>query len=139
VASQSTLEMHLDDVPWQPVEHVLAGGEGEKLSGLMAYMLREDPKTGASAALFKFPPGWSTPNALPESHSVTQEVVLLEGDLIFGGIDLRPGSYLLLLPHTAHGPASTRCGCITFATWDGPLDLTFHNDLKHGDVAPHSE
>src|SRR2546421_12866556 len=92
--------MHLADVPWKPVEKALE--DGDKLSGVMAHVLREDPKTGASAILFKVPAGWTSQS--PESHSVGQQQVVLKGSSVLGDTELRTGSYIYLPPYTVHGP-----------------------------------
>ncbi len=64
-----------------------------------------------------------------ETHSVVEEMYLLEGEMV-GTLDImRVGAYFRRPPEVKLGPYGSKTGClILFRSRGGPLSTTFHDD-----------
>ena len=105
-------------LPWKEMDP----GPGDP-PGECEYLLCEEPRTGASTYLAKFPPGWTGKSR--EWHSVAQEIFLLEGDLTQPGMELQAPAYLYIPAGKVHGPFSTRAGAVYLYKFDGPFDINY--------------
>jgi quercetin dioxygenase-like cupin family protein len=115
------------EVEWVDIDKGLPGaGDLVVTPGVRMAVLTEDPETGASTALYRMPPGWQTSG--PESHTVLQEELVLEGEITIGGVSLVPGSYACFPPGQVHGPAHTEDGVLMLVMLSGPFDITYHPD-----------
>ena len=124
MARETVLGQRLDAVDWIPVEEYFGGAELDVSSGACVSVLSEDNDTGAVTMLLRLPPGWST--AGPESHSVFQEELLLEGDFALGGVQYEAPCYFCFPPGAVHGPGTSSSGCVLLITLDGPFDIEYH-------------
>lgn len=113
----------LTTVAWQTVEELYGEIGFQTVPGELVCLLAADAETGGTTILVKLPPGWSTD--APERHSCQQEEVLLEGDVTIGDVELHAPAYLCFPPGFAHGPLSTKGGCVVLATHDGPVDVEY--------------
>src|SRR5262249_26622137 len=104
------------DLPWE--EFRVKG----VASGLKAKTLSRDPKTGAVLLLLSYPPGWRS-RADSNYHSSEEEIFVLEGDLTIGGRTLTDRCYSFIPAGVAHGPISTRNGCLALTFFDEPWAL----------------
>jgi uncharacterized protein DUF4437 len=109
------------DLPWK--EFRVKG----VASGLKAKTLSRDPKNGAVSLLLAYPPGWRS-KAESNYHNGDEEIFVLEGDLTIGARTLTDRCYSFIPAGKAHGPISSRNGC---------LALTFFN--QEPDVIASSE
>jgi hypothetical protein len=124
--------IHLADVVWQPIQAQYEEADVLR-AGVECSLIAEDSETGGTALFVKAPPGWT--GDLPESHSVTQIVVLLQGDYCLGDFEFKPGSVLHIPPGRVHGPGRTQAGFVAYTYNAGSPDATFHPDKRHGDIA----
>jgi mannose-6-phosphate isomerase-like protein (cupin superfamily) len=117
------------EVDWKPIGEVMEGVKAARTSGgTLACLLSHDAETGARTLLVKLAPGWSS--AAPESHSVTQENFILEGevttDLDSNPLTLTAGMYRCIPAGQVHGPGRTETGCIMLQMDSGPIDMIYH-------------
>jgi anti-sigma factor ChrR (cupin superfamily) len=79
--------------------------------GVEIATLRFDPVTKERSALLRMAPG-----AVLESHvhDDDEELFVIEGDLTFGDLELKPGDYHMARRGWKHPPATTRNGCLSF-------------------------
>lgn len=125
MSRQSVPAINADEVEWVDIGAALPSADDLVVSpGAKMAILTEDPATGAVTMLLRVPAGWSTSG--PESHSVLQEELLIEGDLTIGDARLRPGSYACFPPGLVHGPAHTDGGALVLVMLSGPFDITYH-------------
>jgi hypothetical protein len=114
-------------MPWTPVEELSPSIP----AGPMVKMLSVDEATGAHTMLFKAPPGWATPK--PESHTVQQEDLLLEGACTFGEKTLTAPAYLCFPEGYVHPAVHTDTGFTMLVTFSGTFDVTYHDDYPTED------
>lgn len=124
MARNAVVGQRLGSVEWTPVEEYFGSSELDVSSGAEISVLSEDDATGAVTMLLRLPSGWSTPG--PESHTIFQEELVLEGDFTLGGVKYEAPCYFSFPPGTVHGPGGTRNGCTLLITLDGPFDIEYH-------------
>ncbi len=106
------------DLKWEPV----AGAP----PGVMGVTLWGDPTKGAYGAIWKFPPGFSSPL---HTHSSNLKVVIVSGTVIHGPegkpeVRLSAGSYLFEPSTYRHTTACDKASeCVFFIEGDGKFDL----------------
>jgi hypothetical protein len=100
-------------------------------SGLKAKTLSRDPKTGAVSLLLYYPPGWRS-RADSNYHTGDEEIFVLEGDLTVGGRVLTDRCYSFIPAGMAHGPISTRNGCLALTFFDREPDVIASKESKLG-------
>src|SRR5262249_15198778 len=113
------------DLPWEEFQ---VNGVA---SGLKAKTLGRDPKTGAVSLLLSYPPGWRS-RANRNYRSGDEEVFVLEGDLTIGERTLTDRCYSFIPAGMAHGPISTRNGCLALTFFDQAPDMSASNESKPG-------
>ena len=111
-------DIDFDQLPWE----YGAPGPGDP-PGEGSVLLCEEPRTGATTHLGKFPAGWIGKST--EWHSAAQAIYLIDGDLNHAGTELRAPAYIYIPARTVHGPFSTVNGCLLFETLDGPFDINY--------------
>ncbi len=97
-----------------PATVTVRSGEGEWRSltpGAEIKMLMVDRDAGFQSFLLRLSPGAMLP---PHDHSILEECLLLEGDMLIGERAYRRGDYHAALPGSRHAPISTRNGGIVF-------------------------
>jgi hypothetical protein len=122
VARKPVRGVAIDEMPWTPVEELAPSIP----AGPLIKMLSLDEETGAHTMLFKAPPGWSTPK--PESHTVQQEDLLLDGECTFGERRLTAPAYLCFPAGYVHPAVRTDEGFTMLVTFSGPFDVEYHDD-----------
>ena len=110
----------LDAIPWQPITDLWPNVP----PGPRIKLLSQDDETGAITLLLEAPVGWATPQ--PESHSVVQEDILLEGECVFGETRYRAPAYFCFPAHHVHPAVHTDTGFTMIVTFSGPFDVTYH-------------
>jgi quercetin dioxygenase-like cupin family protein len=100
-------------------------------SGLKAKTLSRDPQTGAVSLLISYPPGWRS-RADSNYHSGDEEIFVLEGDLTIGVRTLTDRCYSFIPAGMAHGPVSSRNGCLALTFFDREPDVIASNESKPG-------
>jgi hypothetical protein len=113
------------DLPWE--EFRVKG----VASGLKAKTHSRDPKTGAVSLLLSYPPGWRS-RADSNYHSGDEEIFVLEGDLSISGRMLTDRCYSFIPAGMAHGPISTRNGCLALTFFDQEPDVIASKESKPG-------
>jgi hypothetical protein len=113
------------DLPWE--EFRVKGVP----SGLKAKTLSRDPKTGAVSLLLSYPPGWRS-RADSNYHSGAEEIFVLEGDLTVGGRTLTDRCYSFIPGGMAHGPISTKNGCLALTFFDREPDVIASKESRPG-------
>ena len=86
----------------------------EMAPGVTYTVLFDDPVTKRRSMLIRALPG-----ATFEAHAHNQgyeECLVLEGDLVFGDLRLRPGDYHVAMMGASHPLARTVSGCLCFQT-----------------------
>ena len=118
-------EVEPRDSVWQAIEAALdeAGppatvtvrdGEGEwrtLVPGTEIKVLMVDRDAGFQSFLPRLAPGTLLP---PHDHSILEECLLLEGDMLIGDRAYSRGDYHAALPGSRHAPISTRNGGVVF-------------------------
>ena len=97
-----------------PATVTVRSGEGEWRTltpGAEIKMLMVDRDAGFQSFLLRLSPGAMLP---PHDHSILEECLLLEGDMLIGERAYRRGDYHAALPGSRHAPISTRNGGIVF-------------------------
>lgn len=115
--------IELADLQWT-TSAALWGGTDLDVDAVPVAVLSWDPETDASTLLVRLPAGWGTPG--PESHSVLQEELLLEGEFTFGGTTFRAPAFFSFPAGHVHGPAHTATGALLLVTLSGPFDIKYH-------------
>jgi hypothetical protein len=100
-------------------------------TGLKAKALSHDPKTGAVSLLLSYPPGWRS-RAESNYHTGDEEILVLDGDLTIGGRTLTDRCYSFIPAGMAHGPISTRNGCLALTFFDQEPDVIASKESKPG-------
>lgn len=84
---------------------------------ILADNLDSASRTGSRTRLIRWQPGTLLP--LPVEHEYTEEVLVLDGDLVVGCDEAGAGgevfekySYACRPPGVPHGPFTTRAGCL---------------------------
>lgn len=112
------IEVAIDDLEKVPGTHTVrtqAMAWEPFLPGVERKILFAD-KTGASSlVLYKVAAGASVGN---HSHGITEECLVLEGELEIDGITLRPGDLHMAFPHERHGPLYSRTGALVYIRGD---------------------
>lgn len=103
---------HRWDLEWEDDVDVLT-----LRSGVQVKILYEDPDTGHTDMLIKFPAGYTEPE---HNHESSHSVIVLEGEQIVGGEHMRPGDYVWASGPEPHGPFEYPEGCVVFASFRGP-------------------
>ena len=89
--------------------------------GSESVVLREDPATGATELLARYPPGHVFN---PHWHSANERVLLLEGKMSVNGTTLDPGGYAFLPAKEVQRMACTSSTrCTFYVYWDARLDF----------------
>lgn len=102
--SPLTETVRTQDLSWQPY----APGIDRKL-------IHVDMAGGASVALYRLQPGASVPN---HSHFLTEECLVLEGEIEIDGVTVRTGDVHIALPASRHGPLTSRAGAVVYLRGD---------------------
>ncbi|MBL8251817.1 MAG: cupin domain-containing protein [Candidatus Competibacter sp.] len=107
------IEAALDDAGPPATVTVRAGqGEWRTLApGAEIKVLIVDRDAGFQSFLLRLSPGAMLP---PHDHSILEECLLLEGDMLIGERAYSRGDYHAALPGSRHAPISTRNGGIVF-------------------------
>ncbi len=113
------------DLPWE--EFRVQG----VATGIKAKTLSRDPKTGAVSLLLYYPPGWRS-QADSNYHSGDEEIFVLEGDLTIGERTLADRCYSFIPAGMAHGPISSRNGCLALTFFDREPDVIASKESKPG-------
>jgi len=108
---------NLADVKWTRDPGDAPGSDG--------VMLREDPKTGATELLARYPPGHVFK---PHWHNVNERIVLLEGRLSLHQGEserfLDAGGFAFLPAREVQRMSCvSKTRCVFYAYWDGKLDF----------------
>jgi len=85
------------------------GWEAGVADGIEVKPLFTDPATGRRTVLVRMQPGTTYP---AHRHADNEETFLLEGDLLVGGVLMRPGDYCLAPADTMHEGIQTTGGCL---------------------------
>lgn len=91
---------------------VVRAGEGSWFNlgpGITAKRLYDEPASGNVVLLVRMEPGAQYP---PHSHADVEHAFVLEGELHFGELVLRPGDYQCALPSSTHRSSHTVNGCM---------------------------
>ncbi len=112
-----------DDYDWQTGTDLWAGTGINIPPDIKVKVLSVDPETGARTSLLSVPPGWRTP--APEYHSVGQEDILVEGEVMMGEVKLEAPAYMYFPPGQVHGPRVSETGCTMLSILDGKFDITY--------------
>lgn len=100
------------EVPGTLTRRVGTGDWAEMAPGVTYTVLFEDPIAKRRSILVRALPG-----AIYDSHHHDQgheECLVLEGDLIMGGLKLLPGDFHLAAKGSVHPPATTVAGCLLY-------------------------
>ena len=90
---------------------------------LSRQVLSRHPTTGEGAMLVRFAPGWQSPHG-PHSHTVYEEVFILEGALeLPDGTVYGEGAYMYKPPGTVQEGARSPDGALAYMNFGGPLDF----------------
>ncbi|MBK8185087.1 MAG: cupin domain-containing protein [Candidatus Competibacteraceae bacterium] len=107
------IEAALDDAG-PPATVTVRSGEGEwrtLVPGTEIKVLMVDRDAGFQSFLLRLAPGTRLP---PHDHSILEECLLLEGDMLIGDRAYSRGDYHAALPGSRHAPISTRNGGVVF-------------------------
>lgn len=107
----------------------------DRPDGLQISPLWGDPKTGPSAALFKFPKNF---RSRLHWHSADYHLFLVEGRMRqwnegqgeADSVELTPGGYRFQPGHRVHAETCLTDYCIAFIKYDGPMDTTIAAPAK---------
>jgi 2,4'-dihydroxyacetophenone dioxygenase len=107
-------------------------------AGFRIYTLWEDPKTGASIALFQIPKGKGVPTR--HVHASNQFMYCLAGEYEYlsTGLVLKPGSFYMNPKGHPHGPTIARKDSLLIEMYDGPhyFELpSYHSKKTVGRIA----
>ena len=97
-----------------PATVTVRDGEGEwriLAPGAEIKVLMVDRDAGFQSFLLRLAPGALLP---PHDHSILEECLLLEGDMLIGERAYSRGDYHAALPGSRHAPISTRNGGVVF-------------------------
>ena len=98
----------MDDLDWNP--WVMEGVEYKLVS--------VDDRTNGFSIFLRVAPNTVAP---VHRHMGSIELLMLEGDLTYDGVDIgRPGDYMFEPAGDVHRPRS-KSGCILFAVFNGPI------------------
>lgn len=98
----------MDELDWNP--WVMEGVEYKLVS--------VDPRTNGFSIFLRVAPNTVAP---VHRHMGSIELLMLEGDLTYDGVDIgRAGDYMFEPAGDVHRPRSTS-GCILFAVFNGPI------------------
>jgi quercetin dioxygenase-like cupin family protein/bacterioferritin-associated ferredoxin len=97
-----------DPPPGIQVVRAAEGAWHTLVPGVVARRLYEESPSGNVALLVRMEPGAQYP---PHSHADVEHCYVLEGELHFGDLVLRPGDYQCALPSTTHRDSHTVNGC----------------------------
>ena len=111
-------------------------------AGFRIYPLWENPKTGASIALFHCPKGVGVP--LRHKHASNQFMYCLKGEYEYTstGLVLKPGTFYMNPKGHAHGPTMARKESLLLEMYDGPHYVkrpSYHSDATVGSVVKKSK
>lgn len=111
-------------------------------AGFRIYPLWEDPKTGASVALFHCPKGVGVPTR--HVHASNQFMYCLKGEYEYTstGLVLKPGTFYMNPKGHAHGPTMARKDSLLLEMYDGPHYFkrpSYHSDATVGSVVKKSK
>ena len=107
------IEAALDEAG-PPATVTVRAEEGEwrmLVPGTDIKVLMVDREAGFQSFLLRLAPGTLLP---PHDHSILEECLLLEGDMLIGDRAYSRGDYHAALPGSRHAPISTRNGGIVF-------------------------
>ena len=108
-------------------------------AGFRIYPLWEDPRTGASIALFHCPKGAGVPTRHVHASNQFMYCVKGEYEYLSTGLVLKPGSFYMNPKGHAHGPTLARKDSLLVEMYDGPHYYkrpSYHTDATVGSVAP---
>ncbi len=100
----------LQPTPPQGIQ-VVRAGDGDWLTvvpGVTAKRLHQESPGGNVVLLVRMEPGAQYP---PHTHADVEHCYVLEGELHFGDLILRPGDFQCALPSTTHRDSHTVNGC----------------------------
>jgi quercetin dioxygenase-like cupin family protein len=117
---------HRWDRDWQDDVDVLSLG-----SGVQVKVFYEDPDSGHTDMLIKFPPGYTEPE---HNHDSSHSVIVLEGLQIANGEPMRPGDYVWASGDEPHGPFEYPEGCVVFASFRGASSQHRYSGSPAGDI-----
>jgi hypothetical protein len=117
---------HLEFVQSQMLAWQMLDPRGGR-DGVERKLLSEDPDSGATSNIFRYPPGWTT--TARQQLACAEELYVLEGALTINDITYGPGDYAYLPSghlrqsmHSTHGAA-----VVTFL--EATLEVTTGDDL----------
>lgn len=117
---------HRWEVDWQDDVDVLTLGNGVQVK-----IYYEDPDSGHTDMLIKFPPGYTEPE---HNHDSSHSVIVLEGLQIANGEPMRPGDYVWASGDQPHGPFEYPEGCVVFASFRGASSQHRYPGSPAGDI-----
>lgn len=111
-------------------------------AGFRIYTLFENPKTGASIALFEIPKGVGVP--VRHKHASNQFMYCLKGNYEYTstGVVLKPGSFYMNPKGHPHGPTIAHEDSLLIEMYDGPHYFTrpsYHSARTVGRIAARSK
>ncbi len=111
-------------------------------AGFRIYTLFENPKTGASIALFEIPKGAGVP--VRHKHASNQFMYCLKGryEYTSTGLVLEPGSFYMNPKGHPHGPTVAHEDSLLIEMYDGPHYFerpSYHSAKTVGRIAQHSK
>jgi quercetin dioxygenase-like cupin family protein len=89
--------------------------------GMTIRMLNLDPARKQFSAMIRLEPGAVYPS---HAHDGPEECVVLEGELLVGGVRMKAGDYQRAEPGTAHADQWSDTGALLYVT--GPASLLVH-------------
>lgn len=98
-----------------------AGFKPTRHPGMSIRVLNVDRPRRQFTALIRLEPGGQYPS---HPHDGPEECVVLEGELLVGGVRMRAGDYQRAEPGSAHADQWSDTGALLFVT--GPLSLMAH-------------
>lgn len=129
--TQEVLISRLDPKRWKDIP-----------AGFRIYTLFENPKTGASIALFEIPKGTGVP--VRHKHASNQFMYCLQGryEYTSTGVVLEPGSFYMNPKGHPHGPTIAHEDSLLIEMYDGPHYFerpSYHSDKTVGRIAQRSK
>ena len=114
-------------MPWLPI------GPGATRPGVEYKILSRDPGTGACSVLMRYPEGWRREG---EEHiTATEEIYVLDGELIIGDVSYGADCYAYLPAGWVHSNMSAPAGAVVLAFYDAEPNPKAGQPQTPADVA----
>ncbi|MFP1133293.1 cupin domain-containing protein [Asticcacaulis sp. W401b] len=116
------IDRAIDDVERSPDTQTVRPGElgwQPYIPGIDRKLLHLDKAAGMHIVLYKVAPGTSV---MEHTHLITEECLVLEGQIEVNGVVVRAGELHLGFPGIRHGPLTSQTGALLYIRGD----MTFH-------------